>query len=138
MQFIKHYGAETGASRAIILATIIAFFASILGALVVATHLLPLTDGWYEVLIFLESKGLHPYSDVEFILPPITPLFYAAMDALTGSNLAAHKIIGVFLSLFDAGLIYIWLVRANGKAASLLTAFAFFPFGNNLPHLYSA
>jgi hypothetical protein len=112
--------------RVIVTTSAAAFFLSTVLALLVATRSLPLTDGWYESLNYLASRGLRPYREIEFLLPPVTPLFFSLLDALTGRNLAWHKIIGVLLSLFNSWLIFVWLRRTHGASGSFIAAFVFF------------
>ncbi len=109
------------------------FALSALSAFVVAVHVLPLTDGWYETLIYLKDKGLQPYRDVEFVLPPMTLVFYDFLDLVSGNNIALHKMLGVVLSIANAAMVYLWLKGSSGRAASFASAFLFFLLETTFP-----
>lgn len=99
---------------------------SVIGAVLVALACFPISEGWYEALIFLDHHGLRPYRDVEFLLPPVVILFFRFLDHVTHENFALNKIIGIVVALVDAGLIYYWIrKRFSALTASVVATLAF-------------
>lgn len=91
-------------------------------AAVTATSTLPITEGWYESLIFFEKHGLMPYTNIEFVLPPMTIVYFRIFDFLTGSNFFGTKLLGVGLTLINCGLLFVWLGNVYSKSAVALSA----------------
>ncbi len=88
-------------------------------SLLTQVTVLPLTDGWYETLIYLKKNGFDPYADLDFKFPPGVIMFFELMDAVLGSSLLAHKVFGVFLTLITAILLF----NVSSKFASRYSSF---------------
>lgn len=121
--------------------TILAFVVMVgtaLSAALIAITSFPITEGWYETLIFLQKHGFQPYKDVEFVLPPMTILYFRILDFLTHNNFAANKLVGVVIALLDAGLIFIWLRRLTSVTAAALAATLAFAIATSVPYYTAA
>jgi len=105
----------------------IAILAIALGcAAVTALSTFPLIEGWYEALLFLQKHGLRPYSDVEFVLPPMTILLYHFYDSISHSEFAITKMLGLGLTLVNCAILCIWLCRQVTKPAAILASVLMF------------
>ena len=91
-------------------------------AAVCAVRVMPFTDGWYETLVYLEAHGRKAYADLDFPLPPMTLVFYRALEVITHGVLAANKLIGVGLSAIVAGITGLWVSKYAGTLAGIAAA----------------
>ncbi len=78
-------------------------------ALFVAGRSFPLTDGWYESLIFLHKKGRNIYEDIEFLFPPMIYWFFSFIDFVLGPQILSHRLAGLLLNLMNTFLVFWWL-----------------------------
>ncbi|NDE89983.1 MAG: hypothetical protein EB059_02430 [Alphaproteobacteria bacterium] len=106
---------------------------AVLLACLSATRILPISDGWYEALIYLEAHGRRAYADLDFPLPPMTLVFYRFLDAIAHGSFALNKIIGVGMSLLNAGIVFYWLRSERSVLASLLGAVLLFVIETTFP-----
>jgi hypothetical protein len=106
--------------------------AAILAALV-ATHVFPLTDGWYDSLVYLERHGRRTYADLDFALPPMTVMFYRFLAWVTGDHIALGRLAGVGLSLLNAALAGILVARSMKLATAIAAALLLFIIETTFP-----
>ncbi len=113
-------------SRVVIAIAAIIMLVAFVGAVIVCLTSLPITEGWYETLIYLEKHGLKAYSTAAFVLPPVTILDFRLLDFITRSNFAANRLIGLLVTLLDAGMLFYWLRQfVSISAAAFASAFIF-------------
>ena len=72
---------------------------------------LPLSEGWFSVYAVSMLHGQVPYRDFYLLIPPLYPLSLAAFIHFFGQGLIALRILGIFLILAIATLIFLILSR---------------------------
>lgn len=109
-------------------------------ALIICTHVFPLTEGWYESIVYLNERGRETYRDVDFVLPPMTMAFYHFMHATIGNGIAAHKIFGVLFTILISFLVGIFAARKSGVYGGAFASFFYIllttTFATYLPRDY--
>jgi hypothetical protein len=91
-------------------------------AVVTTLSTLPLIEGWYESLLYLDKHGIKPYVDAEFLLPPMILVLYRFYDSVSHSDFAVTKLLGLALTFVNCALLYAWLRRQVSNAAAILSS----------------
>lgn len=83
----------------------------------------PPTDGWWETYGYLLAQGIRPYVDFNLAFPPLFVAFNAILVKLFGADFLLFRGIGVFLTVVNFTLLYLFLARYFSVIVAALTAF---------------
>lgn len=89
-----------------------------------AFSFLPLTEGWFSAYAHLILDGKLPYRDFYFYLTPFYPMALAAVIGLLGDSFFALRVVGVFIIVAIAVLLYLILARRFRPAPSMVASIA--------------
>jgi len=87
-----------------------------------AFSFLPLTEGWFSAYAHLILDGKVPYRDFYLYLTPFYPMAFAAVVGLFGDSFFALRIVGIFIILSIAVLLYLILTRRFRPASSMVAS----------------
>jgi hypothetical protein len=82
----------------------------------------PITEGWFSAYAHLILDGKVPYRDFYFYLPPFYPMVFAAIVGLLGDSFMALRIIGVFIIITIAILLYKILAKRFSPSSSMVAS----------------
>ena len=87
-----------------------------------AFSFLPLTEGWFSAYAHLILDGKVPYRDFYLYLTPFYPMAFAAVVWLFGDSFFALRIVGIFIILSIAVLLYLILAKRFRPASSMVAS----------------
>lgn len=87
-----------------------------------AFSFLPLTEGWFSAYAHLILDGKMPYRDFYLYLTPFYPMALAAVVGLLGDSFFVLRVVGVFIIVAIAVLLYLILAKRFSPASSMVAS----------------
>ena len=89
-----------------------------------AFSFLPLTEGWFTAYAHQILDGRMPYRDFYLYLTPFYPMAIAAIVGVLGDSFFVFRVIGVFIIIAIAILLYLVLTKNFSPASSMVASIA--------------
>lgn len=89
-----------------------------------AFSFLPLTEGWFSAYAHLILDGKVPYRDFYIYLTPFYPMALAAIVGLFGDSFFVLRMVGIFIIVAIAVLLYLILARRFSPSSSMVASIA--------------
>lgn len=84
----------------------------------------PVTEGWFSSYAHLILGGKMPYRDFYLYITPLYPMAVAAVVWLLGDSFFVLRLVGVFIILAIATLLYLILAKRFSPASSMVSSIA--------------
>lgn len=89
-----------------------------------AFSFLPLTEGWFTAYAHQILEGRMPYRDFYLYLTPFYPMAIAAIVGVFGNSFFVLRVIGVFIIVAIAILLYLILTKRFSPSSSMVASIA--------------